>query len=111
MNHEAKITFDDDGVLRVGDDLERLQEVVLRAMDGGKLDGDELRIGIPVEGDLAYWGRTEWHLTEDGHAGRANEIFAAKLSDVMGRDIAIHGFAPVSEGDEMRLLLMATVRD
>ena len=111
MHHEARIEIIDDGVLRAGADAERLQIVVEQAMDKGKLDGDVLRIGIPIEDELAYWGTSEWHFTEDGRTGRANELLAATLSDVTGRDIVIHGFLPMGEGDDTQLYLMATVRD
>jgi hypothetical protein len=111
MTMEATTERIDDGVFRSGDDTARLQAIVERAIEGGRLDGDELRIGIPVDGDQAFWGRAEWYITPDGSAaGKANEMFGALLSEMTGQDIVIHGLAPVEEGSDSQLLILATVR-
>ena len=111
MTQEAATELLDDGVFRVGDDTTRLLAVVERAMDGGRLDGDELRIGIPVDNDQAFWGRPEWYITPDGSgAGKASEMFGALLSELTGQDIVIHGLLPAGEGDDSPQLIMASVR-
>ena len=110
MSHETAVETQDDGVLRAGADSARLLTIVERAMDGGRLDGDELRIGIPVEADMAYWGRSEWHITPEGYTGKAHELFGALLSDITGLDIVIHGLIPAGEDEGSQQLIMATVR-
>ena len=111
MSNETATEILGDGVFRVGDDASRLQTIVERAIEGGRLDGDELRIGIPVDEGQAFWGRSEWYVTPDGSAtGKANDMFGALLSEITGQDIVINGLAPVDEGSESQLLILATVR-
>ncbi|HEY1645470.1 MAG TPA: hypothetical protein VGF75_03725 [Candidatus Saccharimonadales bacterium] len=109
---KERVASDNDGLLKGGDGIEKLQQIAQQAIAESYQDGDKLYIAIPVEDDMTYWGTGIWHFTEEGRMVRANDLFSEMLSTAIDRNVRVGGFTQRrDETGNTNSVIMAIVSD